>query len=178
MNQLVHLLITRLCHATLYLSTGVIFVILTINTALRYLGVAQGSMQWANEVPELLFPWLIMAGVVLAALHGSHIAVVILTHKLPNRVRRAVLVGGSVAVIALYLSLTVLAYPLMQIQADERTPILHVPGSVTVICLMLGFSILALVTALRIPQLWAGAHIQQVEDTSDVIAVTTKGTTL
>ena len=59
--------ITAVCRGVLWLSTSVIFAILVANTVLRY---ATGtSLQWANEVPELLFPWLVMAGVVLAA-HG------------------------------------------------------------------------------------------------------------
>ena len=55
----------------LWVSTSVIFVILCGNTVLRY--ATGSSLQWGNEVPELLFPWLVMAGVVLAAQHGAHI---------------------------------------------------------------------------------------------------------
>ena len=64
---------------------------------LRY--VAGTSLASASELPELLFPWMIMAGVVLAAQHGSHIAVVILTQKL-GASRRWVLAGGSLVVAA------------------------------------------------------------------------------
>ena len=64
-------LVTGLCRAVLWTSTLVIFVILVCNTALRYASGA--SLQWANEVPELLFPWLVMSGVVLAAARGAHI---------------------------------------------------------------------------------------------------------
>ena len=39
--------------------------VLVVNTVLRY--ATGASLQWANEVPELLFPWLVMSGVVLAA---------------------------------------------------------------------------------------------------------------
>jgi TRAP-type C4-dicarboxylate transport system permease small subunit len=56
----------------LWVTTAVIFVILCANTVLRY--TTGSSLQWANELPELLFPWLVMAGVVLAAQQGSHIA--------------------------------------------------------------------------------------------------------
>ncbi|MDZ5461861.1 hypothetical protein SM757_35355, partial [Azohydromonas lata] len=48
-----------------------------------------------------------------------------------------------------------MAVPLMEIAADEKTPILQVPGSVTVGCLMLGFALLALVTLCRLPDVWA-----------------------
>ena len=62
--------IALVCKAVLWLSTAVIFVILCANTALRY--ITGSSLQWANEVPELLFPWLVMSGVVLAAQQGAH----------------------------------------------------------------------------------------------------------
>src|SRR3982751_2000554 len=68
------------------ISTAVIFVILCVNTLLRYISGA--SWQWANEVPELLFPWLVMAGVVLAAAQGAHIATTFLVAKLSFKVRR------------------------------------------------------------------------------------------
>ena len=54
------------CRGVLYLTLGVVFVILSANVALRY--VAGTSLASASELPELLFPWMIMAGVVLAAL--------------------------------------------------------------------------------------------------------------
>ena len=56
-----------------------IFVILVANTACA---TPRGSsLQWANEVPELLFPWLVMSGVVLAAQQGAHIATTFLMDR-------------------------------------------------------------------------------------------------
>ena len=146
--------IARGCRAVLYATLSVVFVILTLNVGLRY--AAGSSLAWASELPELLFPWMIMAGVVLAAQHGSHIAVVILTEKL-GAARRWVLAAGSVMVAGLYASLAWLAWPVAQIAHDEHTPILHVPGSVSVGCLVLGFALLSVVTVCRLPKLWA-AH--------------------
>jgi TRAP-type C4-dicarboxylate transport system permease small subunit len=118
---------------------------------LRY--VSGTSLAWASELPELMFPWIIMSGVVLAAQHGSHIAVVLLTQRL-GAARRWVLTGGAVLVALLYLGLTWATLPLMEISADEFTPILNVPGSVTVGCLMAGFVLLAVVTLTQVPALW------------------------
>ncbi|GAB2580926.1 TRAP transporter small permease [Ramlibacter solisilvae] len=143
------------CRGVLYVTLGVVFVILSANVGLRY--VAGTSLATASELPELLFPWMIMAGVVLAAQHGSHIAVVILTQKL-GAARRWVLAGGSLVVAFLYASLAVIAWPLAEIAADERSPILQVPGSVTVWCLMLGFALLSVVTLCKLPEVWAGSE--------------------
>lgn len=139
------------CRTVLYITLSVTFVILSANVALRY--AAGSSLAWASELPELLFPWMIMSGVVLAAQHGSHIAVVILTQRLGDA-RRWVLAGGAIVVALLYTYLAWQAYPLMEISADERSPIMGVPGSVTVLCLMLGFVLLAVVTVCQIPSLW------------------------
>jgi TRAP-type C4-dicarboxylate transport system permease small subunit len=152
------------CRGVLYLTLGVVFVILSANVALRY--VAGTSLASASELPELLFPWMIMAGVVLAAQHGSHIAVVLVTQKLAPTARRWVLTLGSLTVAGLYGALAVMALPLMEIAADEKTPILQVPGSVSVGCLMLGFALLALTTLCKLPEVWAArgqAHDVQAE---------------
>lgn len=142
-----------LCRWTLYLALTLTFLILSINVGLRY--AAGTSLTWAAELPELMFPWMIMAGVVLAAQHGSHIAVVILTQRL-GASRRWVLAAGSLLVAALYLALAWTTWPLFEVAADERTPILEVPGSVSVGCLMLGFVLLSIVTLVRLPLIWSG----------------------
>ena len=140
------------CRFVLYATLAVTFLILSANVGLRY---AMGSsLAWASELPELLFPWMIMTGVVLAAQGGSHIAVVLLTQKL-GASRRWVLAAGAVIVAALYLGLCWAAWPLAEIAADEYSPILHVPGSVTVGCLMAGFVLLAVTTLIRIPSMLA-----------------------
>lgn len=49
-----------------------IFLALMTEVVVRYL--THASLGWPNEVPNLLFPWLIMGGIVLGARRGSHIA--------------------------------------------------------------------------------------------------------
>ncbi|MDD2546647.1 MAG: TRAP transporter small permease subunit [Burkholderiaceae bacterium] len=139
------------CRLVLYATLALTFLILSANVGLRY--VSGTSLAWASELPELMFPWIIMSGVVLAAQHGSHIAVVLLTQRL-GRSRRWVLAGGAITVALLYLGLTWASLPLWEISADEYTPILNVPGSVTVGCLMAGFVLLAVVTLTQVPTLW------------------------
>ena len=154
--QAVDTAIGAACRVVLYLTLSVVFVILSINVALRY--AAGSSLSWASELPELMFPWMIMAGVVVAAQHGSHIAVVILTQKL-GAARRWVLGAGSLIVAALYGSLAWVAWPLAVIAHDEKTPMLQVPGSVSVGCLVIGFALLAVVTLCRLPAQWREAGV-------------------
>lgn len=155
------------CRWVLYLTLTVVFAILTANVVLRY--VAGTSLASASELPELLFPWMIMAGVVLAAQHGSHIAVVILTQKL-GAARRWVLAGGSLVVAILYAALAVAAWPVLEIAADERSPILQVPGSVSVGCLVIGFVLLSLVTLCKLPEVWGGTEVPHGHADPDIAA--------
>ena len=153
------------CRGVLYLTLAITFLILSANVGLRY--VMGTSLSWASEMPELLFPWIIMSGVVLAAQNSSHIAVVILTQRLGNA-RRWVLLAGSLIVAFLYLGLCWAAWPLMEISADEYSPILHVPGAVTVACLMVGFVLLAVVTLVRIPAILLNQGLPSVGDDQHV----------
>lgn len=150
-----------LCRAVLWLSTSVIFVILCANTVLRY--ATGSSLQWGNEVPELLFPWLVMAGVVLGAQHGAHITTTFLMEKLPRGARRPIAVIAWLGVVALYGTLTFATYGMLEVVHDEKSPILQVPGSVTYACVMGGMAMLALLAAgsawrvLRAPEPQAAA---------------------
>ena len=142
--------ITVLCQVILWISTSVIFVILAANTILRY--ATGASLQWGNEVPELLFPWMVMAGVVLAAQRGAHITTTFLVEKIPASVRRLVTTAGWLVVVGLYGTLTLATFRMLEIVHDERSPILQVPGSVTYGCVMVGMAMLAvqaLVSAVR-----------------------------
>jgi TRAP-type transport system small permease protein len=134
--------IVAVCSGVMWVTTVVIFVILTANTVLRYVGGT--GLQWANELPELLFPWLVMAGVVLAAEKGGHIATVFLMEALPKTAQRVVGVLGWLVVAALYGTLSKATYGMLEIVQDERSPILHVPGSVTYACVLGGMVMLAL----------------------------------
>ena len=123
---------------------------------LRY--VSGSSLQWANEVPELLFPWLVMAGVVLAAEKGAHIATVFLMDgraaRRAARHRRRGLARRGRAVRHAGLRAT---WRMLEIVHDERSPILQVPGSVTYGCVMVGMVLLAL---LAVQAAWRAWHAQ------------------
>lgn len=144
-----------LCRWVLWLSTAVIFAILCANTVLRY--ATGSSLQWANEVPELLFPWLVMAGVVLAAQQGAHIATTFLMDAVPAGVRRIVGALGWAVVAVLYATLAVATFRMLDVVHDEKSPILQVPGSITYACVMVGMGLLAVLAAQSAWQAWRPA---------------------
>ena len=134
--------VVMLCQAVLWISTTIIFLILVANTVLRYL--TGSSLQWANEVPELLFPWLVMSGVVLAAAHGAHITTTFLVDRLPVLARHLVAAFGWLVVAVLYGTLAWATWQMLPIVHDERSQILQVPGSVTYGCVLGGLVMLGI----------------------------------
>jgi TRAP-type transport system small permease protein len=151
-----------ICRTVLWLSTSVIFVILCGNTALRY--ATGSSLQWGNEVPELLFPWMVMAGVVLAAQQGAHITTTFLMEKLAFGARRAVGVLGWLVVAALYATLSVATFRMLEVVHDEKSPILQVPGSVTYGCVMGGMALLALISLGTAWRAWNSVEAPATDD--------------
>lgn len=141
-----------ICRVVLWVSTSVIFVILCGNTVLRY--ATGSSLQWGNEVPELLFPWLVMAGVVLAAQHGAHITTSFLMEKLPFAARRPLAALSWLGVAALYGVLGVATFRMLEIVHDEKSPILQVPGSVTYGCVMGGMAMLGVLALFSAWRVW------------------------
>ena len=144
--------VSVLCQVLMWISTVVIFVILVSNTILRY--ATGASVQWANEVPELLFPWLVMSGVVLAAQHGAHITTGFLMDKLSGASRRTFLVLGWLVVTGLYATLALATWRMLDIVHDEKSPILQVPGSVTYACVMTGMALLSLLALISAWRAW------------------------
>lgn len=149
--------IVVICSFVLWVTMVSIFLILTINTLLRY---AFGtSLQWANEVPELLFPWLVMSGVVLAAEKGSHIATVFLVESVRPTVKRVIDIVAWSAVAVLYAVLVRATWNMLEIVHDEKTPILLIPTSVTYGCLMVGMGMLVLLAIQSVSRAWRGVRV-------------------
>lgn len=144
--------IILVCQVVMWVTTSLIFMILCANTILRY--ATGSSLQWASEVPELLFPWLVTAGVVMAAAHGSHITTTFLMEKLSSATRRRVATAVWLGVAGLYGTLTVATARMIEIVHGEASPILNVPGSVTYGCVLVGMAMLAVLALQSAWQVW------------------------
>ena len=150
--------IVGLCRLLLWISTAVIFVILVVNTMLRY--ATGSSLQWANEVPELLFPWLVMSGVVLAAAHGAHITTSFLMDAVPAALRRWTAIGTWLVVAALYGTLAKSTFQMLEIVHDEKSAILQLPGSLTYGCVMGGLLMLSLLALKSAWNAWLSTPVE------------------
>lgn len=166
-RSLLEKLIVVVCSAVLWITTILIFSILSANTLLRY--VNGTSLQWANEVPELLFPWLVMSGVVLATEKGSHIATVFLVDSVSEKTRRIIAIFSWVMVALLYALLVKATWGMLEIVHDERTPILQVPGSVTYACVMVGMAFVGMLALLSAWRTWRCEQVRK-DDTQAQVA--------
>ncbi len=155
-------LIVAVCNVVLWITTVVIFLILTANTFLRYF--SGSSLQWANEVPELLFPWLVMSGVVLAAEKGSHIATVFLVEWVQPEIKRIISIVAWLSVAVLYAILVRATWTMLEIVHDERTPILQIPSSVTYACVLGGMLMLSLLALLSAWRAWRRVQVRHEDD--------------
>jgi TRAP-type C4-dicarboxylate transport system permease small subunit len=117
-----------LCQGILLLTGTALMAVMTANVLARYV-LATGGFDWAEEVPQQLFPWFIMAGVALAVQRGGHIAVEWLMGFLGRDGRRALLLAGHALVAAAYGVLCWQALQIAEIVAIERSPALGLPGS-------------------------------------------------
>jgi TRAP-type C4-dicarboxylate transport system permease small subunit len=161
--------IVLVCQVVMWVTTTLIFAILCANTVLRY--ATGSSLQWASEVPELLFPWLVTAGVVMAAAHGSHITTTFMMEKMPLATRRPVATLVWLAVAALYGTLAVAITRMIEIVHDEASPILGIPGSVTYGCILVGMVMLAVLALQSAWQVWKHG-IVAADDASHLVSST------
>jgi TRAP-type transport system small permease protein len=144
--------VALLCQGVLLVTGVALMGVLTANVIARYV-LATGGFDWAEEVPEQVFPWFIMAGVALAVQHGGHIAVEWLLGKLGREGKRIVLLAGHALVVLAYILLCWQALQVAEIVAIERSPALGLPGSYGYWAIAAGCALLALGTvtvALRI----------------------------
>ena len=128
------------CKAILCVTCTAIFLILISNVVLRYFFAS--SLEWAAELPELLFPWFVMAGVVLAVSHNAHIQIAFLVDRVGPGAAKALAVLRAVLIVATYGLLSWIALELLPIVADEHSPVLGVPNSVTYAALLSGFALI------------------------------------
>ena len=73
------------------MSTGLaLLVSIIIGVLARYV-IDVGGVDWAEELPRQLYPWFIMAGVMLALQGGNHIAVDLIYNFLNAPVKRVLI---------------------------------------------------------------------------------------
>jgi TRAP-type C4-dicarboxylate transport system permease small subunit len=122
------LAITSLCTMLLSLMAEVV---------VRYL--TNQGMGWPSEIPNILFPWLVMSGVVLAAQRGQHIAVTALFSVLRRSGIRWLLLSLQVLVAVTFFYLGWIGLHVLEITGTEVYPVTGVAASWAYLALVVGF---------------------------------------
>ena len=104
-------------------------------------------------MPNLLFPWLVMGGVVVAAQKGAHISVTLLLDMLPRRASRALLLAMQLLVAATFFYLAYIGLAVIEITGSEVYPVTGVSARWAYLALIAGFvgvGLTAVTTFLRL----------------------------
>ncbi|MBP2315427.1 TRAP transporter small permease [Azospirillum soli] len=119
-------------------SLVLLFLSLGAEVVVRYL-TTQG-LGWPSEMPNILFPWLVMGGIVLAAQHGSHISVTLVLDLLGRSAARALLLGMQVVVAATFFYLAWIGMAVIEITGTEVYPVTGVSARWAYLSLIVGFA--------------------------------------
>ncbi len=144
--DIVERIIVRLSRFVVIASGIALTVVTTGNVIARY-ALSGGGFSFAQELPMLIFPWFILAGIVLAAHMGGHMAVEWLYERLGERLRYAAFVLASAVSAFTFLVLSYQAIVVAEIAGVERSPVLQLPNSVGYYSLALGAFLVAIVTS-------------------------------
>lgn len=127
------------------------FVALCAEVVVRY--VTKTSLGWPAELPNFMFPWLVMSGIVLAAQHGAHIAVTLILGKIGRGAQRILLLGMQVVIVVTFFYLAWIGLSVIEITGSEVYPVTGVSARWAYLALIVGFAgvgITALTTFARL----------------------------
>lgn len=134
-------------------SLVVMFVSLMAEVIVRYF--TNQGMGWPTEMPNILFPWLVMSGVVLAAQRGQHIAVTAINGLLGKGGNRVLLIGHQLLVAATFFYLAWVGLDVIEITGTEVYPVTGITAKWAYLAMIAGFTglgVTALTTFVRLLQ--------------------------
>ncbi|MGP4727563.1 TRAP transporter small permease [Agrobacterium deltaense] len=120
-------------------------VVMTANVFARYT-LESGGFSFAQELPMLMFPWFIIAGIVLAAHAGGHMAVEWLYEKLDGGLRTGAFILANAISMVSFLVLAYQSAVVAEIAGLEQSPVLQLPNSIGYYALSIGSLLVAFVT--------------------------------
>ncbi|MCD1265842.1 transporter [Shinella sumterensis] len=126
----------------------VIFLALMAEVVVRYFTSA--GLGWPNEVPSLLFPWLIMGGIVVGAQRGAHIAAEALRSMLDAAKLRLLLMGINLLVAISFAYLAWLSLQVIQITRVQVFPMTGFGQAWAYSSLLFGFGGIALAAGVNL----------------------------
>lgn len=133
------------------------FVALLANVILRYW--FDGGIAWAYEIHAVLLPWLVAAGILVAASRGTNIAITILPDALPAGARRILLVAIEAVIILISVSVLLSSQPILKASQFQTLSTLGIKQIWGYASLVYAFAGMAVISALEILRILAGASV-------------------
>lgn len=125
----------------------VIFLALMAEVVVRYMTSA--GLGWPNEIPNLLFPWLIMGGIVIGAHRGAHIAAEFIRGHLSAGQLRALMIFIHLLVGVVFATLAWLSLGVIQITRTQVFPITGLGQAWAYTSMLFGFGGIAVASAVN-----------------------------
>lgn len=129
----------------------VIFMALMAEVIVRYFTTK--GLGWPAEMPNLLFPWLVMGGIVLAAQRGQHIAVSAGLMMLRRTHARLLLLAMQALIAVTFIYLGQAGFAVIEITGSETYPISGITARWAYLAVVAGFfgiALTAITTAVRV----------------------------
>ncbi len=158
------------CKAVLLVTGLGLLALLTTVVVMRYL--FEAGLTFAPDLSELLFALFVLAGVVLAARRGAHVATQVLMNALPERGRTVLAVVIHLVTAGVYALLARYGFENAVIAHAQTTPVLHIPWSVGYGALTFALALVSLCSVTAIIRLIAGRE-RVVVDLAEPGAATT-----
>ena len=138
------------------------FVSLMAEVIVRYM--TNQGLGWPTELPNLLFPWLVMSGVVLASQRGQHIAVTAILGFLDKKATRWLMVLLQLLVGATFFYLAYVGQGLLEITGSETYPVTGISAYWAYLAMVIGFAAVGITAVTTI------CHLLAAEDPHSVRA--------
>lgn len=132
-------------------SVVLIFFALMAEVVVRYFTSA--GLGWPNEVPNLLFPWLVMGGIVIGANRGAHIAAEFIRGKLTREQLRLLMIFIHLLVAVVFALLAWLSLDVIGITRTQVFPITGLGQAWAYSSMLFGFggiAVASLVNTIRV----------------------------
>lgn len=131
---------------------GILFAALFLNVVLRYF--FGSGLDWAYDIHSILFPWMIGAGAVLAAIHGRQIAIPLLIEAARQPLKKWLYVLACLLTAGISLSVAWSSLPILHASQYQRIMTLggvsQFWGYLSIAYAFVGIGILSLLDALTI----------------------------
>lgn len=148
------------CAVILWVGFGCMFFPTLINATLRY--TTNQSLVWSEQIVQLVFPWFIMAGAVLAAQHSRHIRLQILYMLCPPKIIIGVESVTTFVVFSACLLVVFYATQVTLLEKNTFFTLLNVTQAWSYAALVVGYSGLAVTNMTGLYRRWQ-ENVERIE---------------